>query len=381
MLLLVIFAGILVGIICGLTPGIHTNLIAVIIATFPFDPLLVCTFLVCVAVTNSVIDAVPSIFLGASEDVMALLPGHQLLIQGLGVDAVKFTVMGSLFGIVFAVFLIPVFIFVFPFLVSILKPFLLYIICAAVLFLLIKDKSVWSFVIFIIAGLLGLIVFNGVKEPLFPMLSGLFGGSGLLLSLKTKIPKQESSGTLNMKKSSFIMNTINGMLSGSIVTLFPGLGPSQGAALLPVKKAGIGYLVLVGAMGTVDVVISFVTWFVLNKARNGAVVILKQILGTINLKLFLFILGCVLLSVSIASIMAVQIAKFYSKVFEKINYAFLCITVLIFLCFLVVFISGLLGLLTFIIACFIGMLAPLSGVCRSHAMACLILPLIIGLAG
>ncbi len=380
MLLLIILFGIFVGIICGLTPGIHTNLIAVIIATLPFDPFLVCVFLVCVAITNSVVDAVPSIFLGASEDVMALLPGHQLLIQGLGVDAVKFTVMGSLIGIIFAILLIPVFIIVFPFLFKILKPFLFYIISALVLFLLIREKSVWSFIIFIIAGFFGLIVLSSVKEPFFPMLSGLFGGSGLLLSLKTKIPKQESTGTLELKKSNFFLSTFNGMLSGSLITLFPGLGPSQGAALLPVKKSGVSYLVLVGAMGSVDVVISFVTWFILNKARNGAVVILRQILGVLNLELFIFILGCVLLSVSIASVFAVFAAKMYAKIFEKINYAFVCLSVLFFLTILSIIISGPLGLLTFIIACFIGMLAPLSGTSRANVMACLILPLLLNLA-
>ncbi|OYT31344.1 hypothetical protein DRJ22_04280 [Candidatus Woesearchaeota archaeon] len=380
MLLLVVLFGILVGVVCGLTPGIHTNLIAVVVAALPFDPFLVCVFLVCVAVTNSVVDAVPSVFLGASEDVMALLPGHQLLVQGLGVDAVKFTVMGSLFGMVFAVFLIPVFVFVFPFLFSLIRPFLFWIILVLVLFLLFKDRSVWSFVVFVLAGVFGLIVFRGVKEPLFPMLSGLFGGSGLLLSLKTSIPKQESSGSLVLSKWDFVRNTFYGVLSGSIVTLFPGLGPSQGAALLPVKKSGVGYLVLVGAMGTVDVVISFVTWFVLNRARNGAVVILKQIIGSLSFDLFLFVLGCVLLSVGVASVFSVFIAKVYAGLFEKINYAFLCLFVLFFLCFLVVLISGFLGLLVFVVACFIGMLAPLSGVSRANAMGCLIVPLLFALS-
>ena len=212
------------------------------------------------------------------------------------------------------------------------------------------------------------------------MLSGLFGGSGLLLSLKTSIPKQESSGSLVLSKWDFVRNTFYGVLSGSIVTLFPGLGPSQGAALLPVKKSGVGYLVLVGAMGTVDVVISFVTWFVLNRARNGAVVILKQIIGSLSFDLFLFVLGCVLLSVGVASVFSVFIAKVYAGLFEKINYAFLCLFVLFFLCFLVVLISGFLGLLVFVVACFIGMLAPLSGVSRANAMGCLIVPLLFALS-
>lgn len=371
--------GVMTGIITGLTPGIHTNLIAVVVASLPLNPVFACSFLVCVAVTNSIVDAVPSVFLGASEDVMALLPGHKLLVQGFGVEAVKFTLVGSVLGIVCAVLLIPLFIIAFPFLSESLRPYLFWIIAFLVIILLFKKFSPWNVFIFTISGLLGLIVLHGVREPLFPMLSGLFGASGLVLSTSTKIPPQKD-GQVHLPKRKTYKGMFSGVLAGSIVTLFPGLGPSQAAALLPVRNSGISYLVLIGALGSVDVVVSLVTWFVLNKARNGAVVILQQIVGEVSLSLFIFIIGAVLFSVGLAAIASLQIAKFYSNVMERVNYGLVCICVLIFLNILVFLLSGWLGLLAFWVACAVGLIAPLTGASRSHAMGCLIVPLLLAIA-
>ena len=119
--------GTLVGILAALFPGFHTNLIAVIVATMQLDVWFASVFLVAVAISRSIADAVPTVFLGAAEDVMALLPGHKLLKQGCGVEAVKFCVIGSLFGIMGGTLLIPLFIKIFPILFSLIRPYLFWI--------------------------------------------------------------------------------------------------------------------------------------------------------------------------------------------------------------------------------------------------------------
>ncbi|MBW3016446.1 tripartite tricarboxylate transporter permease, partial [Candidatus Woesearchaeota archaeon] len=279
-----VFFGLLLGFFAGLLPGIHTNLLAVLIAGLHFDVWFSSVLLVSLAVSRSVVDAVPTVFLGASEDVMALLPGHRLLRRGYGIEAVKFCIMGSVLGVVFGVLLIPLFLFVFPLLFSVLKPFLFWLLLFIVVVLLLRD-SWWAFVVFLFSGLLGLMVLGSVREPLFPLLSGLFGASGLLMSLLSKvcIPKQVDTDVARLPKSSLFYSVVFGVIAGSIVTLFPGLGPSQAAALAQVKRQrSFSFLVLVGALGTVDVLISLVTFFVVGKTRNGAVVIIEQLLGGIS---------------------------------------------------------------------------------------------------
>ena len=57
-----------------------------------------------------------------------------------------------------------------------------------------KGKRIKSLLLFILSGILGIIVFSipNMKQPLFPMLSGLFGFSIMLVSLlqKSEIPKR-----------------------------------------------------------------------------------------------------------------------------------------------------------------------------------------------
>ncbi len=375
-MLLAIFAGIITGIFAGLIPGIHSNLIAVIVAGLHFDVWFSAVFLVAMAVSRSVIDAVPTVFLGASEDVMALLPGHKLLKKGFGVEAVKFCVLGSILGIIAGVLLAPVFILTFPILFSLIRPILFWLLLILVVILFFKD-SWWSIVVFIFAGLLGIIALESVREPLFPLLSGLFGASGLLFSLhsKVEIPEQFNTDSLRMRKFRIFLSIMTGVLAGSIVTLFPGLGPSQAAALAQVKRIkSAGYLVLTGALGTVDVMISLVTFFVLNKARNGAVVVIEQLLGSISGSILLAFIAIACSAAGIAAIAALFASQWYAKLVEHVDYSLISLAVLSFLFVMCYVLSGWLGILIFITATFIGLIAPLTNVSRGHAMGCLLIP-------
>src|SRR3989338_10490063 len=73
-----------------------------------------------------------------------------------------------------------------------------------------KDKAKWkqSLVLFMLSGCLGLLVFSipTLKQPLFPLLSGLFGFSLLLVSLfqKSKIPKQNLNKPLTISKKNVV---------------------------------------------------------------------------------------------------------------------------------------------------------------------------------
>ena len=110
------FLGIFCGIITGLIPGIHINMVATTIflfivqGTFQIDTVFLAIFIVSVGITHTFIDFIPSLFLGVpSEDtVVSMLPGHQLVNQGRGFEALHLCAFGS-FGGVFL--LIGIFIF------------------------------------------------------------------------------------------------------------------------------------------------------------------------------------------------------------------------------------------------------------------------------
>ena len=160
--------------------------------------------------------------------------------------------------------------------------------------------------------------------------------------------------------------------------LFPGLGPSQAAALAGNKKPS-SFLVLTGALGTADVVLSLAAFAVAGKARNGAVVIIQSLLGNLSWSAAMVLLGASLVAAGLATIGTVMLAPWYARIFEYVDYKFICCAVLVFLFILVCVLSGPLGVLVFITATALGMLAPLTGSRRSAAMGCLLVPTLLAL--
>jgi len=373
--------GSFVGILAGLFPGFHTNLIAVIVATMSLDVWFASVFLVAVAVSRSVIDAVPTVFLGAAEEqnVMALLPGHRLLKKGLGIEAVKFFVLGSVLGVIFGVMLIPIFMFTFPFLFALMSPWLFWLLLAVIIILLARD-SWWAVVVFALAGIIGILALRSLRDPLFPLLSGLFGASGLLLSLfdNVDVPAQVDTDSLSIRKKPLFFSVMTGVLAGSIVTLFPGLGPSQAAALAQVKRVkSFRYLVLVGALGTVDVLISIVTFFVLGKARNGAIAVIEQLVGSISQVSLFYLIAVACIAAGLSAIAAIYVSKWYAVLIEHFDYTWISSIILLVLLIMSFVLSGWLGVIVFLTATAVGLIAPLTSVSRSHSMGCLLIPTLI----
>ena len=205
-LVIVIVFGIFLGVICGIIPGLHPNAVSVILITT--SPILLrylstielAALIVTVAVSNSIIDALPSIYLGAPDadsNAMNVLPGHRMLLEGKGHEAIVLTITGSLLGLIFAIVSIPPLILLLKSGYPIIKDYLAFIIIGTMAFLILREKNkIWALIIFLLSGVLGIAAINlQIKEPLFPLFSGLFGISTLILGLKNKvkIPKQENN--------------------------------------------------------------------------------------------------------------------------------------------------------------------------------------------
>jgi len=188
--------GICLGIITGLTPGIHINLVSLLLLSaspFLLSFLGLHTIIVMIigmAVTHTFLDTIPSIFLGAPDaDVaLAVLPGHQYLHEGRGYEAIVLTVIGSLASLIIIIALAPVLGQIVVKVYPLIKNYIGYILIVVSLFLILRERTsrTWALVIFLLAGVLGIACFNiqSLRNPLFPLLSGLFGISMLVISLK-----------------------------------------------------------------------------------------------------------------------------------------------------------------------------------------------------
>ena len=389
-LVIVLILGILIGIVTGLIPGIHVNLVATtLFAISPFllnyfEPLSLAVFIISLSLTHSFLDTIPSVYLGApeNENALSVLPGQKMLLRGEGYQAVKITILGTYIGLIVAVLLIPLFMLTAQQIYPFLKPYLVYILITLMAYMILKEKQkFWAFFLFLISGTLGIIVFSipNLNEPLFPMLSGLFGLSGLIISYSenTKIPLQTIDKEIKLKISDLIKAILGSSIAVFLIQFFPGLGPAQGAVVSNqiVKVKDKGYLALVGAMGTMSVVFSLVTFYTLGKAKDGTIVVISKLME-IDFKSFLIMITTFLIAGSIAVLLTLFFAKIFSKSIAKVNYKALVITIIGFIFLMTIILNGWIGIIILITSSAIGLIAPLKEIGRNHAMGCLILPVI-----
>ncbi|AKB44280.1 tripartite tricarboxylate transporter permease [Methanosarcina vacuolata] len=270
LLFLSVLGGYLLGIISGLLPGVHNNNFALaLIALAPFlaekglSPFYIAVIILSNAVSQTFHDVIPSVFLGAPDGDTALmvLPGHRLLLDGAGAEAVRLSALGSAGSVVASlIFVLPFSLFfkaIYPYVEAHMALILILIV-----FLMLasekgesvedsKEKSpfakykykIFALVLFLITGVLGLFAFDreslmvpvvNLGEPsiLLPLLSGLFGASQLIISLLTSsnIP-EESVSALKLSRKRILRGILTGSAAGSLVAWLPGLSSAIAALL------------------------------------------------------------------------------------------------------------------------------------------------------
>ncbi len=389
---LAVLIGTIAGTITGLTPGIHINLVALLsFSISPFllqyvSPLTIAIFIIAMSVTHTFTDFIPSTFLGApdSDTALSVLPAHSLLLKGQAYDAIKLATIGSLFGLIITVLVSPLLIIVIPYVYPIIQDYIPFILITAIILLILKDHGpkLWALISFLLSGTLGIIVLTiyHLKEPLFPLLSGLFGTSMLLISLKDKviIPKQTLYQS-KIKKSDTVKALSSGMFASSLIGFLPGMSSAESAILASstYKPSTKSFIILVGSINTIVMILSFIALYTIQKTRSGSVVIISRLLESINAYHLIIFIAITLIVAGSATFITLYTAKIFSKIITKINYKLICISIITLITLLALIISGPLGLLVLIVSTSIGLIPPLKGIHRSHLMGCLILPVIL----
>ena len=128
LLLASLIGGLVIGAIAGLLPGVHVNNTSAILlgispalAASGVPPLYIAIAIVASTISQSFLDIVPSIFLGAPDEatVLAVMPGHRMLLDGRGIEAVRLSAAGSGLAIVVSMLLIVpvslIFLYAYPY--------------------------------------------------------------------------------------------------------------------------------------------------------------------------------------------------------------------------------------------------------------------------
>ncbi|MBW6470176.1 MAG: tripartite tricarboxylate transporter permease [Methanosarcinaceae archaeon] len=444
MILLSVLAGYLLGVFSGLVPGIHTNNFALLLVAFSpmmsdygIQPFYIAVIILSNSIAHTFHDIIPAIFLGAPDSDMALavLPGHRLLLDGFGAEAIRLSALGSAGSVVFSMIIVLPLAAIFSIVYPVLQDHIAWVLIFIVFLMIATEKGDYiigqgslahykykgyAIVLFLISGALGLFAFEmeGLMDPvinfgapsiLLPLLSGLFGASQLVISLLTHstIPPQTfAKMTLSGKR--IVRGIITGSAAGSIVAWLPGISSAIAAVLarLFVRKdfdsegGGEGkvdadgvdagskeFIVSVSGVNTSNAIFGLVALSVIGKTRSGAMVAINDVLGTANgviggvitldTSTLLLFFGVILLTAFLSYFSTIMIGNNIHRVISRIDYSKLCVGVIIGLALMVVAFTGFFGLLIFIIATPIGMLAPFFKVRKSNAMGVILLPVIL----
>ena len=391
-----VLLGCMMGVVTGITPGLHINLVAVILLSVsPFllaytNLMAVAAFILAMSITHTFTDFISATYLGAPSDdtAMAMLPAHRMLLKGMAHEAIKLAVVGSLLCLIITILISPLLIFSVPVVFAFLKDYVGWILVAILMFMVFREKNKekipWNLLVVSLSGTLGIIALNmpGLEDPLLPMFSGLFGISVLLLSLnkKTSLPEQRFTETIETDKKETAKAVASGIFSGSLVSIFPGLGPAQAAVLssqITSKLKEYSYLVLVGGINTVSMIMSLITFLTIEKARNGSIAVVQQMVGSIDAKILLLFFSIALLAGGIATFLTMYTSRIFSILINKVNYNLLTGFIIVFVFSLVFYFSGFIGLSVLAVATLIGLIPNIKELNRSNLMACLLVPIIL----
>ncbi len=412
-LIIALVVGILVGTFTGLTPGIHINLVAVILLSISAfllqitPPIVLVVFIIAMSMTHTFVDYIPSIFLGApNEDtILSILPGHKLLLKGEGYAGLILTLYGSLTAIPIILIMTPIFIYLLPIIyphVLRIMPIILIIISVFLIstekenkslsdynflktFILGNKKKFYALLIFLLSGFLGIAALNlNLTQPLLPLLTGLFGASTLLISLKekTKIPCQliRPLKEITLSSPSFAKSTLASIIASPFTAFLPGLGASQAAIIgtevieeLDEKE----FLFTLGAIDTIVMGLSFIALYSIQKTRTGSAVAVKNLIDILTLNNLLVIITVIIISGIISFFLTIFIAKAVVNIINKINYSKISIIILIIIISFTIYFSGFIGLLIFLVSTSLGISCNLLEIKKSHLMGCLLIPTIL----
>jgi len=415
-LALAVLGGVGIGTMAGLLPGIHVNNTSAILlglspalAAAGIKPLYIACAIVASTVAQSFLDIVPSIFLGAPDDATALavMPGHRLLLDGRGIEAVRLSAAGSGLAIVASLLLIVPLSFIFGSIYPLMWQDMALILIAISAFIILSGHSQTSdpaertakilknALIFLAAGLLGILSFTvepglvpiiDIAAPtvLLPLLSGLFGAPVLFLSTLSEpdIPRQ-GHHDFSMSGADIGQAALLGTAAGALVSWFPAVSAGVATSVTGLfakrdEDADRRYLISVSGVNTANAVFSLVALYVIGRPRSGAVAAAQEVLGgAFDQETFVLFLAVVCVTGVISYLLTLWAGGLAAGAFSRVDYRRMNRSVLLFLGAVCLLMTGVAGLAIFMIAAAVGMACQLLKVRKTCLMGVLLVPCIL----
>jgi putative membrane protein len=364
-------------------------LLAGVAPALPGPPRLVAAAMLAAGVVHTFLDVVPMLALGVPDPAMAAsaLPGHRLVLQGRGYEALRLSALGSGLAVVFAAPLaVPVtrlMTAVYPTIAAHLS-----IVLVGVAALLVLTESGRAAMLggvgcLLASAALGLLTLDldpaapldagGMLAPLF---AGLFGAPVLVdAAFGGGVPEQDDA-TLALPRREVGVVAAVGPLAGAVVGYLPGVSSAVAAttALLavPGRLGGRGFLVTVSGVNTANTIFALFALAALGHPRTGVLVAVDRTGAPVDLPLLLVTAG---IAAGAGYLLVLAVGDRYLAVVGRLDYRWLSLAVLCLLVGVAFLFAGAVGVGVFILAGLLGLLPPRLGTRRVHLMGVLMGPL------
>lgn len=384
------------GVISGLIPGLHANNFAMLLAgiapAVPAPPIFVGVAMLSAGIVHSFVDAVPALAIGVPDADMAVmaLPGHRLVIEGRGREALRLSALGSVLAVVMSIPLaIPLtlgVVSVYDYLMANIQLLLATVVVGLIVSEPTTRAKIGGTCSFALATVLGLHMLDATPEApldaggmLSPIFAGLFGAPVLLDAASGSGVPRQGTATLRTSRWLLVLTAAAGAVSGAIVGFLPGISAAIAAvavlAVMPGASGDRGYVIATSGVDTSNTIFALFALYAIGQPRSGIVVAYEEVGAPIEL-------GVLVLSTLVAGVIGylsvVTIGDRYLSIIGSMDYARLSIALLLALAGLSFLFAGVLGVLVYIISAAIGLVPVRIGGRRVHLMGVLIGPILLG---
>jgi putative membrane protein len=389
------FAGCALGCCSGLVPGLHANNFAFLLAAaapaVDAPPVPLGCAMLAAGVVHTFLDVVPSLALGVPDAAMAAaaLPGHQLVVEGRGREALRLSAVGSGLALVIA---LPAALGVtagmrvaYPH----LRAWLPAVLSGVVLLLVLTESStrrrLAGAFTFALATALGLVALDAPTDPLVaaggvlaPLFAGLFGVPVLVDALGGAGVPPQADARLGLSGRELAGSAVAGAGGGAAVGYLPGVSAGVAAVLALPATAGRDpareYVVATSGANTATAVFALFAYWAFDVTRSGVFVAMDDASVSAVLPP---LVTALLIAGAVGTVGVVLLGDAALRTVGALPHAPLVVGVLIGLALLSLAFVGPIGLLVLVAAAAVGFVPVRLGCRRVHLMGVLLGPLVL----
>jgi putative membrane protein len=388
--------GVALGTASGLLPGLHANnmafLLAGVASSVPGPPLYVAMAMLAAGVVHTFLDVVPSLALGVPDASMAAvaLPGHRLVLEGRGREALRLSALGSGAAVVLAV---PLAVPVTRLMVAAwptLRANLPALIAGVAALLVVTEGTpasmVGAGVSLVASGLLGVAALDlspaaplsagGMLAPLF---AGLFGAPVLVDAVGGGgIPPQDDPAiAISRPEVAGLagLGTVAGAIVGYVPAISSAIAATAALLAVPGRYGARGFVVATSGVNTSNAIFALFALVALGSPRTGVLVAVDAVGSPLSLPHLLVAVG---VAAATGFVLVVALGDRYLAVVGRLDATKLSVSILAGLAVLSFLFAGGVGVVAYLAAAVVGLVPARFRARRATLMGVLFGPLLVG---